>query len=294
MEKDNTAFLIIGFFIILLIIVSIIFVVNYTREVIDDKTDKNFVNGTFELLAQDNGHNIYDVNYILKRDNMIIQEGILKDGFRTEYNSVLNNTDYILQIITPDYYYRQQTCTIINDRCIVKLSKKANVIYNYLEIQDFHRVIYYLDDGILKDVAICIQENTDKINGIYFDENYFERTNKFESRFDGCYYPINRTRLHELKLEEVKDNWSDIKDYNKEESTDYEQWDDIQFTNNQLEKIEYNLNKPLFEFNIYFEYDSRFKFKKGDMLKIALVDEYQLKDDNDIIEYDVIELFDEN
>lgn len=215
MEDDSQgmAYLIIGFLILIAVIVAIIFLINHTRnKVFNETPELQNYSYTFEIRAFDNGERVYGLAYNLSADGKVLQEGILEEGYKTEFKQVRNDTNYTLQIKSEKFYYDPTICTAHQEICSAQVREIAVPDIKVIQYPDIYGLLIYIKKGIYFDPGLCLQENSNRIYGLKA-QGYepAEMPTRFKDDYDSCY-----------KLNDLNEGFTDIiLDYNIDTSKDF-------------------------------------------------------------------------
>ncbi len=306
-NSDGMSYAILGFLIILVIAVSLFFVFN---KVI--KSNNLNINSTlntpqyFSIQAKYNDKLVYDVDYELYNQGNLVQKGELKKGYVERINELRNNTNYTLTIKSINYYEEKVTCNSNQYSCTAYIDKYPDIDLRLLELEEnYFRVFIYQKDGILKNPALCVADNSFRIKTISITNDIFrdlellqikvpERLNLF---YDKCYYPHTKDYVEEELWKNIEIDYEyNIKKYNKEFGTEYTTFSQVKFSNDQIKSyMSDQWLEGIHEFDLNYEIDTIYGFNQDSKLKFILIDQYELTkyDDVDVLdEKYVVDLYD--
>lgn len=118
---------------------------------------------TMRLIAEDYKHNSLSVNYTLKQLFLTQQVGIIKNDVVEVFSNATYNVTYDLFGDNGEYYLGKVQCMdneqniLIDDKCIVKLDKNADVIFTGTELDSNNiQLIIKVQDGLIRKPLICV------------------------------------------------------------------------------------------------------------------------------------------
>ena len=306
-NNDGMSYAILGFIIIIVIVIALFFVFN--KVVNSNNKDINYTIGEpqhFTIQAKCNDKLIYNVDYELYNQGNLIQKGKLKKGFVERVNELRNNTNYTLIIKSRDYYEEKITCNSNQFTCSAYIDKYPEIDLRLLELEEnYYRVFIYLKNGILKNPALCIADNTFRIGTISITNGFFKDIELLQIKvperlklfYDKCYYPHTNVFVKENLWKDLELDYEyNIKKYNKEFGTEYTMFSEVKWSNDLITSfISDQWSEGIYEFDLKYEIDTLYGFNQDSILKFVLIDQYELTkyDDVDVPDEEcVIELYD--
>ena len=303
-NNDGMAYVILGVIVIIIVVVSLFFIFN--KVVNSSGTQQNETTDTpkhFSIQAKNNYKLVYDVDYKLFNQGNLIQSGELKEGFVERINELRNNTNYTLVIDSNKYYEERVNCNSNQFFCIAHILKYPEIDLRMLKLEEnYYRVFIYLKDGVLKNPALCVADNSFRIKTISVENDEDEELleirvpERLKLFYDKCYYPHTETQI----ASELRDNLEqeydyNINKYNKEKGTDYDTFEQINFGLSEIQAQTSELwESGVHEFNYRYEIDTLYGFNQDSKLKLVLLDQYELSkyDDIDVSDEEyVVELY---
>lgn len=294
-DESRTAYIIIGVLIIIVIIFSVLALIYYTKK---NEKEKAKQEGeipaelySFEIIITSEGKKISGIPYQLENQGEIVQEGIYEVGYKTEYKKVLNKTGYTLSVKTDEYYFQPVICSINVSACSLDLEKISVPKIDYLKYNGFYKILMQTTEGTIKDPAVCLEENTDRIIGLAAKKEGAAELDllqvavpfRLQSRYTRCFTLDSKEILIEKALNKIKEQYENIEDYNKAEKTKYKDFNEVPISQADLMSQEFSTISPGFIYlDIYTKLNPEYQYRKGDRLKVLLIDLYHDTEDEDI------------
>jgi len=117
--------------------------------------------GRLSLKAQDESKSFITANYLLKINNTVIKEGILKPTYWEEFSTFSNNSYTVFawndDNTGRDYYLTEKTCNY-NEKCIPVLEREGKMEIKFLKLNEStYNIRLEVSEGKVKDLKCLIR-----------------------------------------------------------------------------------------------------------------------------------------
>ena len=173
----------------------------------------------------------------------------------------------------------EEVCTATKPDCYISVDKIGLLQAHLVEIkEDFYRIILYVEKGIIKDPRICIAENSDNIKFMKLtteqNDEFYELDIPFRYKiyYDKCYKLLTQEQMKQIILRDLREEFNiDIKEYNKEHKTKYNDFDEIPISEAQYNNYPMDpLREGFHEFNLHFELNGE-RFNDEERIKVMIL-----------------------
>jgi hypothetical protein len=145
------------------------------------------------------GNLVTPLNYRLYDGGLLVHTGTLQDNIIEKIDDLKNNTNYTMITDHTEYYQSKTICFSNHHQCIANMIRYPSLKVEPVYLKDgYHRILVYVDDGILLDSVICVSDNTMRVTQTKIEHNGTELVRaeipaRSRLEYDRCYYPLSNS-----------------------------------------------------------------------------------------------------
>jgi hypothetical protein len=302
-NNDGLAYAIIGFILILVIIFVVVFAIKQFNK--NYQVDNTLVDNTpkhFTIESYWRTQRVYDVNYELWNGGAIVQQGQLRTNLIEKVQELRNNTNYTLKTKDSRFYDSETVCNSNILTCKADLYKYPQIQLYALRLNEQkYRVVLYLDEGVLKDPAICVADNTFRIQNIKLMDSLWKNQTlgikavptRMRMYYDKCYSILTKQEIVERIRNKIAEEYeNNIKKYNKEHKLNLGDFNDVDITDEMIMgyKTSDIMESGLYEYDLTLDIDTIYGYNADSNMKIILIDQFSRTrtEDIDVLDKELI------